>query len=511
MTGKNKTVLIVLSVVFILFVLAATYIYPLYNETKIIENVSVNKTDISGLTKQQAIDKLTAIHMASADSFSIMLYYGEQTWAIKYDDLNFNASTVIELAVNEAMQYGHTGSLFDRIAVKRSATPVKISYNFFYGDTSLLNMLEDTKSELTCPYNPDAIISSPETEMSYTIDDLTALTYMPQQSMQDQTERRNLNSYLDTVFIYTLDAPIYEMNVEKTLDAVLADLMDDNIATVELIVEKGGNLYSVDELKNRTTLVYHSSSGIAKTSTYARDCNIATALSRFDGYILYPGSQLSFNEIAMEINMENGYKIAPGISSSPLTFQGITQASTVVLNAAIMSGCDIIERHSHSYPVYTAKDDYAQNGLDAYVEWGEKDLVVKNNTEYPIYFDTYVHWTQIDNASYAYCNVYSMPLPDGQKYVIESVLEYEGEMPEPIYTDITNENELPNYTYEAYRDDNLGKMVYPLTVGPRPKRIYGIYRITTDAEGIELDREKLYDAVYEEIVLEAFLLPIPAE
>ncbi|MBN2878510.1 MAG: VanW family protein [Clostridia bacterium] len=511
MNKKIRLAAIVISIFLILSIFALVYIYPLYNFTKILDNVYINEINMGGLTKEQAIDKLIALSQNLADNFSIDLTYGEKMWIISSDDLNYDPLSAIDSAVSEAIEYGHNGTLVERIAAIRSAHPVKIPCNLLYDEASIVNMLEHAKSELVCPFNPDAVTFSPQAEKTYTIDDLTALNYIPQESIEDQAELDNLNSYLKTVFEYNLDAPVYEMNVEKTLDKILEDLSYDNIADVELAIEKGDNYYSIDELKNRTTLVYHSSSGIAYISTYDRDCNITTALGRFDGYVLYPGSQLSFNEIALEINIENGYKIAPGISSSPLTFQGITQASTIILNAAIMSCCDIIERNSHAYPVYTANDDYAQCGLDSFVEWGEKDLIVKNNTNYPIYFDTYVHWTEIDSASYAYCNVYTMPLPDGRKYVIESVLEYEGEMPEPIYTEITNENELPGYNYEVYRDDNLGKMVYTLTADPLPKRIYGVYRIIKDAEGAELSREKLYDAVYEEITLEAFLLPIPEE
>ena len=514
MAKKYKPAAISISLIFlILLIVAFIYIYPLYDSNKILNNVFVNETDIGNLSKEQAINHLSALHQQSSETFLITLIYNQKSLTIKSNDLNYDYAAAIEAAVNLALQYGHAGTLAQRISANNAASKktAVIHLNLLYDDTAIFNMLMRIESELILPVNPDAIIFSPDTEKIYSIDDLISLSYMPQQSVQNQSELDNLNSYLDSVFEYNLDAPVYEINIEITLAEILKDLSDDNIAIVELIVEERDNYYSIDELKNRTTLVYHSSSGISKTSTYERDCNVATALNRFDGYILYPGCQLSFNEIALETSVENGYMIAPGISGGPLTFQGITQAATVILNAAIMSGCDIIERHSHSYPVYTADDDYPQCGLDAYVEWGEKDLIVKNNSDYPIYFDTYVYWNEPYSASYAYCNVYTMPLSDGQKYIIESILEFEGEMPETVYTEIANENELPNYIYEIYRDDNLGKIVYTSSSLPRPKRIYGVYIVINDDDGLELFREKLYDAVYEEMALEAFLLPIPEE
>jgi vancomycin resistance protein YoaR len=59
---------------------------------------------------------------------------------------------------------------------------------------------------------------------------------------------------------------------------------------------------------------------------------------------------------------------------------GICQLSGTLYNAALASDLEIVERHHHTWP-----SDYLPIGQDATITWPNKDLKIRNNTEWPIY------------------------------------------------------------------------------------------------------------------------------
>lgn len=124
------------------------------------------------------------------------------------------------------------------------------------------------------------------------------------------------------------------------------------------------------------------------TSNAPRAHNIAQALRAFDGYILPPQAEVSFNQTTGVRNQQNGYLPAKIIQNGTYVEGyggGVCQASTTLYNAALLAGLTITEVHAHSLQV-----GYVQAGFDAMVNIGSSDLKIKNPFSYPVLFSTKV-------------------------------------------------------------------------------------------------------------------------
>ena len=105
--------------------------------------------------------------------------------------------------------------------------------------------------------------------------------------------------------------------------------------------------------------------------------NIGTAM--FNGILLKPDEELSFNEILGEIGPEQGYKpelVIKRNKTIPEYGGGLCQVSTTAFRAAIKSGLKITERYPHAFPVKY----YDPQGFDATIYPPHPDLKFINNT-----------------------------------------------------------------------------------------------------------------------------------
>lgn len=112
--------------------------------------------------------------------------------------------------------------------------------------------------------------------------------------------------------------------------------------------------------------------------------NIRLASQKINGLVLKPGETFSFNKIVGKRDYNKGYKKAKVLvngESNEGVGGGICQLSSTIYNAALKSGMQIIERHTHSGEV-----GYIPRGQDAAVSYGYKDLKFKNVNSYPVKF-----------------------------------------------------------------------------------------------------------------------------
>ena len=115
--------------------------------------------------------------------------------------------------------------------------------------------------------------------------------------------------------------------------------------------------------------------------------NIQEATKRFDGLVIMPNEQFSFNDYLGTVDAGNGYLpelVIKENSTTPEYGGGICQVSTTAFRAAMRSGMKITGRRNHSYPV----SYYGTPGFDATVYSPSPDLTFVNDTGYPIYLET---------------------------------------------------------------------------------------------------------------------------
>ncbi|MBI4021895.1 MAG: VanW family protein [Candidatus Andersenbacteria bacterium] len=115
--------------------------------------------------------------------------------------------------------------------------------------------------------------------------------------------------------------------------------------------------------------------------------NITVATARYDGLVLMPGEQFSFNAHLGAVDNSNGYLPELVIKENVTTPEyggGICQVSTTAFRAALQSGLKINARRHHSYPVAY----YGAPGYDATVYPPNPDLTFTNDTGQPVYIET---------------------------------------------------------------------------------------------------------------------------
>lgn len=141
----------------------------------------------------------------------------------------------------------------------------------------------------------------------------------------------------------------------------------------------------ITEMVSESTTIYTG-------STYERRHNIAVGAALYDGVIIGPGEEFSFNYFLGPVTPEAGF-LESGIIQGERTVDGIggglCQVSTTVFRAALFGGFTIIERNSHAYRVGFYEIN-AGPGLDAAIWTPDRDFRFQNDTPYHLLIETSV-------------------------------------------------------------------------------------------------------------------------
>ncbi len=110
--------------------------------------------------------------------------------------------------------------------------------------------------------------------------------------------------------------------------------------------------------------------------------NVKLAAAACDGVILLPGEQMSYNKTTGQRTVAKGYRKASGYTANGIEDMvggGVCQPSSTLYLACLNANLEIVERSNHRYTV-----SYMPDGMDATVSWPNLDYVFANNTPYPI-------------------------------------------------------------------------------------------------------------------------------
>lgn len=170
---------------------------------------------------------------------------------------------------------------------------------------------------------------------------------------------------------------------------------------IELKVDTLTPKYTKNELLENTHLRSSQSTSFVGSEN-GRRYNIIKALDCFNGLIIQPDEQVSFQYILDKNDNGLPYQKATVIVNGEFVKGiggGVCQASTTLYNAVLMAGLEILEVHNHTLPV-----GYVERGFDAMVNDSGLDLRFRNNTSYPIYIKTFA------KNERAYAQVYGTSL-----------------------------------------------------------------------------------------------------
>lgn len=125
-----------------------------------------------------------------------------------------------------------------------------------------------------------------------------------------------------------------------------------------------------------------------------RTANIGVGASRYDGILIAPNEEFSFNKFLGPVTKEAGYLPELVIKNNVTTAEyggGLCQVSTTAFRAAMFSGMEITNRRNHSYAVRY----YGTPGFDATIYPPYTDFRFLNNTPGYLLIQTKIEGTKL--------------------------------------------------------------------------------------------------------------------
>lgn len=346
----------------------------LNDKTTFYPNTHINGVDVSGLTKREAEEMVSNKLLSEREQINLTLTAGKQSWNITGED--FEVCGAFEEPIAQVLSYGREGNVFQKKKIenkiKSEGLNVNISYNKLFGGID--EKLENIISEVEREGSSSKIIFEPDKEKMFSVSD---------NIKEIRVDRVELQKQIDEA-------------LEKDLQATIA------LPFTEITPEIDGQ-EMLKQIKLRSSFKTSYA-----TSSADRKHNVKKALSCFNGMIVEPGQEVSFNATTGARTVENGYKAANIIVGGVYVSGaggGVCQASTTLYNALLLSGVEVLQVNHHSLPA-----SYVPLSFDAMVSEGFSDLVFKNTLDCPIYIKAY------GDDSSARVEVYGQPLKEGEKY-----------------------------------------------------------------------------------------------
>ena len=438
---KRAGALVALAVVLCCVLLAPGMLRPRNQEEAVIaRGVTIDGVDVSGMTQQEATQLLRRRLDERLAGSMITLTHAGQSWTL--DNVALGLGDDLDSVVQQALDFARPQRLFDRIAelFKRKSDTRALSTSVIVSEAVLRTTLAQE-----C-----GIVDEMVVEGSVAFDP----TAVSEQGLFTITAPRTGKTIDMTRLVSDIRSAVYAGGVHQ-------------IAVREIAAYP---TYTLSELKQSVSCIAEVSLSLDGFDETQR-ANAAAAVARLNGTQIAAGHNLSFNEIAGPYSGENGYTMVRG-GDGAYAAPGVTLAGTLAYRAGLLSGMKVLTRFAPQTPV-----QYDAVALDAAIS-DMQDLVLKNDTAYPIY----VHAVVRDNA--LHLSLYGMPLADSASIRLQTqVLSYtEAPAPEEV-TDTAGAYNLAPGTYLDLTPSREGCTVQ-------------LYRVYLDKFGTETTRELISTDTY---------------
>lgn len=409
---KKKTWLRVLLTIIILtligVILSTVFSLINLNNTKLMRGIYVNGTDISNLSKQEAINKLN--DSINGDSNVITVYRNGVTDTIQLSEIggSFDAEKIVE----EAYKIGREGNIvkcnYDIMFAQLFKKKIKANLN--YDEELFEKRLEKTSLKmpdvaLNASYVIDGdklIIKSSTAGYKIKKDEfenkMKEAFSTGEKSFEIPTEKVDRQEididkiykevYKQPVNAYYTKEPQAIYKEEKGLDfAITLDeakkIIQEDKEEYEIPLKQLEPSIKVKDLDDgafpnllATFTTYYG------TGDTGRCHNIYLAAKSITQTVVMPGETFSYNNLIGECSPRTGYRESTIYLNGELSTGiggGICQVSTTLYNAVVRANLEIVQRRNHSLSV-----TYVPLGQDAMVSIGSSDFQFKNNRDYPI-------------------------------------------------------------------------------------------------------------------------------
>jgi vancomycin resistance protein YoaR len=196
--------------------------------------------------------------------------------------------------------------------------------------------------------------------------------------------------------LFIPDHPGFEVKEDLTFNQLVENLLaDPPIKKTYIIADRALPKIKLSQTNRLgiNTLLGQGISNFAG-SPKNRIHNIKTGMAKFNGLILNPGEEFSFNALLGGSGPEQGFLPELVIKKNktiPEYGGGLCQVSTALFRAAVNTGLKIIERQAHAFPV----EYYYPQGFDATVYEPHPDLRFINNTPAHLLIQTIVEGSRL--------------------------------------------------------------------------------------------------------------------
>lgn len=402
----------IISIVFILLVLSTIFAVFNQNSNLIVKGIHIKGIDVSGLTQEQAKEKVTEAFIESLSADLILTHNGEE---IALSPADIYASFDIDEAVNLAYNIGRNGNLFQQNfeIIAAFTSRYNISPGFSYSAELLEEKLTQIEQNL-----PDYVV-----QPSYTVEGnelkiqngkagilidrstLTSQIVHVLNNLENATQKIEIPTIsvasdpidLDAIYqevhkeavdaYYTKDPfAVYPsstgLDFSVSLDeakAMLTEQKEEYVIPLKVVYPK----VTTNDLGSEAfpdLLATYSTTFSTKNTN--RSTNIRLATQKINGVVLMPGETFSYNQVVGKRTTANGFKVAAVYSNGEVSEGvggGICQVSSTLYNAVLFSNLEVTERRNHTFHT-----GYVPAGQDATVSWGAPDFKFKNNRNYPI-------------------------------------------------------------------------------------------------------------------------------
>ncbi len=340
--GKNKVVLVILSVAIILLMSTgiAFGVYT-WNRGLMAPGVTIAGIAVGNLNPQQTLTKVNAAVNPILDK-NLKLNVGGKIVTAKLGQLGL--SFPVSAAVDQAYAIGRQSNLAERaVSIRRAALGVDFPVDPKWDEKKLHSTLQSMLK----------VFDISPIDASFTINSANQMQIKPEQPGR-------------TVDIDALSKAIQAANVHNLPDIVVGfNPIAAKVSAAQLDQQK------ITGLIGSYTTQFDS-------SQLNRSDNLRTAAKTIDGTLVKPGEVFSFNQTVGERTVQAGYQDAfvivdgefvPGLGG------GVCQVSSTLYNAVLLSGLGIAERNNHSLAI-----TYVPLGRDATVAYPTLDFKFKNDT-----------------------------------------------------------------------------------------------------------------------------------
>ena len=318
----------------------------------ICKNVYIGKTDVSGMTKEEAV---SAVKNTLGDyrNKQLVLKVKDQGASVSIEEVGAEVDDIDKLA-EQAVQYGKTGSLWSRYQEIHKLNKKKyvIDESFKIDETKLRNLIEERAVPLeqkavnaSASYNGSGFNLTDEAE-GYTVD-------------IDKSVKK-IKNFMNKKWNYE------DAEVELTLD------------TEEPTVKKTDLESLQDELGS-----YSTNAGWGD-----RVQNLRRAAELISGTVVMPGEEFSVEQATLPYTEENGYVAGSAYENGQIVESiggGLCQVSTTLYNAVLYAELEVTQRAPHSMSV-----SYVDPSRDAMIAEGISDFKFVNNYDTPILIEGYI-------------------------------------------------------------------------------------------------------------------------